>query len=160
MGRSPSLPPLMAAALLLLALGWGTAPAQEGPPADLPAAAGLDVKRALEAQIEALNGEDPDAVMALFHPQAPGHAQIRRSLVELFRARDLRYALEDYRFVAEDRPYAYARCVQSTHALDGSEPPRRLEQLFVFRREGERWKFWTSVVLSDLTPPAPPGRRR
>src|SRR5690606_29082970 len=96
------------------------------------------------------NEEDPDAAMALFHPQAPGHAAVRRSLVELFRARDLRYSLDGYRFVAEDGPYGYARCVQTTTSLDAKDEPRRVEQLFVFRRHGDEWRFWTSALLREL----------
>lgn len=137
------------AALLILGLtaAASRSPAQEpaGPAADGPA-----IHAALKAQIEALNAEDPDRVMALFHPGAPGLDEVRRGLVALFRARDHHYSLERFTFVAVDGPYAYARCLQTTSLASRPDaPPRAVEQLFVFRRSGAAWKFWTSVVLSD-----------
>ncbi len=150
---------LAVCAALLLGPSGGSAPAQEGPPSNLPSPVDGALRAALDEQVEALNAEDPDAVVALFHSEAPNFREVRRSLVELFRARDLRYKLDAYRFVAEDRPYAYARCTQTTEPLDGKGDARRVEQLFVFRRSGDEWRFWTSALLRELDPPARPGSR-
>jgi len=140
--------PLVALAAAATAFAVAGAFAQE--PAG-PSGVARQVHQALAAQIEALNAEDPDAVMALFHPAAPGLDELRRQLVALFRARDHRYTLERFKFVAEDGPYAYARCLQTT-AVVGRPPGevQRLEQLFVFRRADGGWKFWTSVVLREV----------
>jgi hypothetical protein len=130
--------------------GWLVQAQEEAGPSNV----GQVVEAALRAQVEALNAEDPDRVLELFHPQAQGVDQARRNLVQMFRAQDLRYSLERYRFVATDEPYAYARATQATR---GGPRPTRTEQLFVFRRDGSAWRFWTSVVLD--TEPGPSGKR-
>ena len=132
---------LSAAALLSVGVLWSARAQEEA----LPSNTGAQLVKALEAQIDALNGESPEGVMALFHSQAPELKAHRSGLVAMFRSYDLRYTLDSHHYVGLDEPYAYIRVLQTTQGA--KLRPSRTEQLFVFKREGREWKFWTSVVL-------------
>jgi hypothetical protein len=109
------------------------------------------LSKAIDDQLLALNAEDPDRVMALFHPRAPGLKQTRKSLVGMFRALELRYTLVSKHYVGVDEPYAYMRVIQETRG--GNVKPSRSESLFVFKRKERAWLFWTSVVLDKQPMP-------
>ena len=145
------------AALLLFVSGlfvWAGAGAQEAGPSKTEHL----LSAALEAQVKAMNAEDLNAMMALFHPGVPDSKEVRRSLAVMFRQLDLQYSLERQRLVAVDGRYAYLRCLQT---LRGD--PRgvsRSDQLFVFRRYGEGWRLWTSLLLEQVPLPVKgPGGR-
>ncbi len=123
-------------------LGLWTADAQQEA---LPSNTSTVLTKALEAQIAALNSEDPDAVVSLFHPRAPGLKESRKGLVEMFRRYDLNYTLDQKHYIGVDGRYAYMRVIQTTRG--GNMRPTRSEQLFVFCRAGKEWKFWTSAML-------------
>ncbi len=128
--------------VLVSAVALWSVQAQEA----LPSNTERTLKTALDAQIRALNAENPAGVMALFHPEAPNLDQTRKGLVAMFRSFDLRYRLDSKHYVGTDLPYAYIRVVQTT--VGTKLKPSRTEQLFVFKRRGKGWAFWTSVVLS------------
>lgn len=137
-----ALPLLLASLLATLAVGQEVGPSN----------AATVLGQSLSEQVSALNAEDPDRVMALFHPDAPNLDEVRASLVGMFRAQDLRFTLEEQHFVGVDGRYAYVRCVQTTRApATAAGPPAisRSEQLFVFRQLGSGWRFWTSAVLES-----------
>jgi len=139
--------PLLGALLATLAVG------QEEPGREAgPTNASTLLAEALTEQVSALNAEEPERVMALFHPDAPNLEEVRASLVGMFRAQDLRFTLDEQHFVGVDGRYAYVRCLQTTRApASAAGPPAvsRSEQLFVFRRLGPGWRFWTSAVLES-----------
>lgn len=148
----PLLRRLGLASLLVSALALWSVQAQEEA---LPSNTESVLSKALSRQLAALNGEDPDQVMALFHPQAPGLEESRRGLVTMFRTYDLQYTLDAKHYVGVDEPYAYMRIVQTTRGA--KLKASRTEQLFVFKRHQRDWMFWTSVVLEKR--PLPPSRR-
>ena len=137
--------------VLLLGLGascgLGVLRAQDPQPAG-PSNTQVVCESLVKQQMSALNLENPDGVMLVFHPEAPNRLELQRTLVQQFRMRDLRYKLLSLHFVAEDGPYAYMRMVQ---IVDGSREKTPFkgesELLLVFRKSTRGWKAWTSVRL-------------
>lgn len=139
--------------VLLLGLGgtWGLGVlrAQDPQPTG-PSNAQAVCESLVKQQLSALNLENPDGVMLVFHPEAPNRLELQRTLVQQFRLRDLRYELLSLHFVAEDGPYAYMRMRQ---IVDGSREQTpfkgETEMLLVFRKSLRGWKAWTSVRLQQ-----------
>lgn len=144
---------VMLSLVLLLGLGatcgLGVLRAQDPQPAG-PSNAEVVCASLVKQQLSALNLENPDAVMLVFHPEAPNRLELQRTLAQQFRLRDLRYKLLSLRFVAEDGPYAYMRMRQ---LVDGSRERTpfkgETELLLVFRKSLRGWKAWTSVRLAQ-----------
>ena len=144
---------VMLSLVLLLGLGatcgLGVLRAQDPQPAG-PSNAEVVCASLVKQQLSALNLENPDAVMLVFHPEAPNRLELQRTLAQQFRLRDPRYKLLSLRFVAEDGPYAYMRMRQ---LVDGSRERTpfkgETELLLVFRKSLRGWKAWTSVRLAQ-----------
>ena len=136
------------AGVLVSAVALWSVQAQEA----LPSNTERLLKAALDAQIRALNSENPAGVMALFHPDAPNLKQTQQGLVGMFRSYDLKYTIDSKHYVGTDLPYAYIRVVQTT--AGAKLKPSQTEQLFVFKRNGKSWAFWTSVVLNKRAIPS------
>lgn len=120
----------------------------------------------IERQTKALDAEDPDKAMAVFHPKAPGVNQIRATLVRQFALNDDSFKLVKTHYVGQDGKWAYMRSVQTiTGVREQKKFVTAVEELLVFRRHGREWRAWTSARLDqetrDVTPkgPRPPRKR-
>lgn len=145
------------AAAAALALGgaalWGPPAAAQGQMG--PSNTEVECRRVIEQQMSALNVENPQGAMMLFHPKCPDRDGMLRSLVDQFRRYDLRYKLKEAVFIGEEPgTYAYMRVKQT---VDGSHEKRpfkgETELLLVFRKDKNGWKAWTSAHLSQETKP-------
>jgi hypothetical protein len=115
----------------------------------------------VKQQISALNVENPQGVMLVFHPEAPNRNELHRTIVEQFRRKDLRFKLVSSHFVAEDGKWAYMRVVQQVSGGHTSPKPFKgeTEELLVFKRYKHMWKAWTSARLSQRSLTKGPQRR-
>ncbi|MGE0712557.1 MAG: nuclear transport factor 2 family protein [Planctomycetota bacterium] len=147
---------LVLSSLASLALVWRSAPARaqgEMGPSNTQVLCEALVKQ----QVSALNVENAQGVMMVFHPEAPNRQELLQTLTQQFRKLDLRYKLLETHFVAEDGDYAYLRVREH---VDGSHEQRpfqgETEDLLVFKRHQHTWKAWTSARLDAKSVPLAP----
>ena len=106
------------------------------------------VRKVYDAQLKALEAEDPKAFEATNHPKNPNLQATVESLPDLFKNYDLKYEVKSFRFVAADADYAYVRVVQVTSKVAGPDfNNNTVDGLHVFRKDGAAWKFWTTALL-------------
>lgn len=125
-----------------------------------------EMQRALQANFNACNDEDVEALMDTCSVDMPNREVFRRESEILFREKDLHYSLEDFRVTRNDGDYAEAWVVQSTYADDRRSDterrewfrngttllPReeRVEYMVSFKKDGRLWK-----CLATISEPVP-----
>ena len=138
------------AALVFLACILLTVPGGAQDQEPQPSNTAQVLQKLVERQTSALDHEDPNKVMALFHPKAPGLKEIRATLVQQFARYDDSFHLEKTHYVGEDGKWAYMRAIQTIRGVRKQTPfVTAVEELLVFRRSGREWRAWTSVRLEQ-----------
>ncbi len=118
----------------------------------LPSATFADTEQALRSLVEEnlimSQQENIAGVMATVHTQSPIYRSQMNIMEAISPAYDLEYQLLDFRFIAKDETYAYARIKFSTKKISGGNfQDNDLEALSIFRKENGRWKFWNQSNL-------------
>lgn len=125
----------------------------------------------LQANFNACNAEDIDALMDTCSVDMPDRPGFQRESEILFREKDIHYSLEDFRVTKNAGDYAEAWVVQSTYVDDrSSDSDRRewfrngttllpkeecVEYMVSFKKDGGRWK-----CLATISEPKPHLRQR
>lgn len=108
-----------------------------------------ELKALMLANLKATQSEDKKAVFATMHSQSPAKAGTNNMLDQIFTTYDLKYSILDFKYVAADETYAYARTKQLTEKVSGPAfNPNELESLVIFKQENGDWKLWTQAVLT------------
>ncbi|MFH2139150.1 MAG: hypothetical protein ABII88_11700 [Candidatus Omnitrophota bacterium] len=102
----------------------------------------------VESNFVALENEDIDGAMRTIHTQAPGYLQTMELSKQLFPYYDLRYTLLSFNYIGKDDEYALARGKQRTTKVQGPAFQNNIvDFIYVFKQEGDVWKFWSQAVL-------------
>jgi len=125
-----------------------------------------EIRDVLEANFQACNDRDIEALMDTCSEKMPDRAGFRRESQILFREKEIHYSLEDFRVVRLDGDYAEAWIVQSTYTEDRkSDSDQRsrfrngttllpaeecVEYMAAFRHEHGKWK-----CLATISEPVP-----
>lgn len=98
--------------------------------------------------LDALNQENLDAVLATIDPQAVGFASTRDAMKQLFDQYDLRYEIEKIEVVEKSATSARVRVFQVTRKINGPAfRDNRIEVIHTLTNVDGQWKFSdTSVV--------------
>ena len=106
------------------------------------------VKKTLQANFDATQAENIEAIMSTMHSMSPNRVATEAQLPMLFQQYDLKYELEDYQFVALSGEYAIARVKQRTTKISGPEFRNNiLDSFMIFRQENTQWKLWAQTIL-------------
>ena len=108
--------------------------------------------------VQLLQEEKVEEMMATIHPQSPAYAPSRTSVAELVKEFDLKCELTALEVLGMRKGDVRVRFEQITERKkDGvSEPKTRLVGVHVLRKDGEPWKiFDTEVINADLVDPLP-----
>jgi len=124
----------------------------------------------LQANFDACNREDVDALMETCSLDMPGRGKFRKESEIIFREKDIHYSMEDFKVTKISGDYAEAWVVQRTYADDRTSdseeratfrngttllPEEECVEYFVsFKRENGRWK-----CLETISEPKPYERR-
>lgn len=126
----------------------------------------VEMLRVLQANFDACNSEDVDALMDTCSVDMPDREGFRRESEILFREKDIHYSLVDFGVTRNDGDYAEAWVVQATYAEDRkSDTERRgrfrngttllpeeecVEYRVSFKKDAGRWK-----CLATISEPVP-----
>ncbi len=106
------------------------------------------IHQLIKQNLEANQSENIDRVMLTIHPQSPAYQSTRTEVQQVFPQYDLSYKLLEYKFIAVDGEYAYARMKQRTQKRFGPVfKDNEIEALRVFRKDKGQWKIWTQANL-------------
>lgn len=107
---------------------------------------------------QALQEENIEKSMSLFHPDAPNRAATQKSYETAFPSTQISYELKEFSYIGKDDKFAVVRFIQSIGILElngkkVTDPRRaRLEIMMLFRQSGESWKIWKSIEIERLAP--------
>jgi len=123
-----------------------------------------EIQQAVLRNFDACNREDIDDVMDSCADAMPGRGKFRKETLETFKDKDLHYSLVECELLEVKPPWAKARIVQTTHALDrGSKSPEEagfrnnsallpkaecVEYINTFKKENGRWKLY--LIISEM----------
>jgi hypothetical protein len=116
----------------------------------------------LQANFDACNREDPDALLETCSKDMPNREQFRQEAARLFREKDLHYSLMDFKLLGIRGDYAVAVVVQKTHTNDRESPSASLANYrnsttllpvggcvrykVAFKRDGRQWKGYVTLT--------------
>ncbi len=106
----------------------------------------------------ALQEENIEKSMNLFHPDSPNRAATQKSYEAAFPSNEFSYELKEFSYIGKDEKFAVARFTQSIAILEFNgkkvTDPRRasLEVMMLFRKSGDSWKIWKSIEIERLVP--------
>lgn len=107
-----------------------------------------DINAVIQQNLTHTQNEDLDAMMSTVHSQSPSYMPTRQAIGQLFPVFDLKYEILEYRFIAEDDEYAYAKIKQLTTKVAGPAfNNNEIEALQIFKKENGHWKLWTQANL-------------
>lgn len=125
-----------------------------------------DILAILQANFEACNREDADALMETCSVDMPDREKFRRESVKLWREKDIHYSIVDFRVVKIQGNLATAEIVQNTHCTDrkhADENERffrngttllpdgeKVRYMAAFKKESGKWKCY--LTISDPVP--------
>ncbi|MBS3765575.1 hypothetical protein KGY71_03535 [Candidatus Bipolaricaulota bacterium] len=92
--------------------------------------------------------EDLEGYMDMMHPQSPAYQQTRQGMNQMISRYDLEYELLSFTYLGKSGKYQMARVEQKT--TDNSEAMFRAnitDNLWVFRKQGDQWKGWNTMIL-------------
>ena len=107
---------------------------------------------------QALQEENIEKSMSLFHPDSPNRAATQKSYETAFPSTQISYELKNFSYIGKDEKFAVARFTQSIGILElngkkVTDPRRaRLEIMMLFRPSGDSWKIWKSIEIERLPP--------
>ena len=107
---------------------------------------------------QALQEENIEKAISLFHPDSPNRATTQKSYEAAFPTTQISYELKDFSYIGKDDKFAVVRFTQSIGILElngkkVTDPRRaRLEIMMLFRPSGDSWKIWKSVEIERLPP--------
>jgi hypothetical protein len=120
----------------------------------------------MQANFNACNEEDADALLASCSLSMPNREGLRRESVRLFAEKDVHYSLVSFKLLGIEGDYAVAEIVQDTISKDRSSPSEsiasfrnnttllpkaeRVRYKAAFKREQGSWKGY--VTLTDPVP--------
>lgn len=116
------------------------------------------LQRIASELFQALQEEDIEKAMGLFHPDSPNRAATQKSYEAAFPASQISYELKDFSYIGKDDKFAVARFTQSIGILElngkkVTDPRKgRLEMIMLFRLSGDSWRIWKSVEIERLPP--------
>lgn len=115
----------------------------------------------LQANFEACNREDADALMKTCSVDMPDRKRFRDESVKLWREKDIHYSIVDFRVVRIDGNLATAEIVQNTHCVDrkhADENERffrngttllpdsdKVRYMAAFKKEYGKWKCYMTI---------------
>lgn len=138
---------------VLLCVALFAAGCNRVPKADRDAA--LEVVR---RNVQFLQEEKVDELMATIHPQSPAFAATRASVTELVKEFDLKCELSALDVVGSSNGDLRVRFDQLTERKkDGVVEPRtRMVGMHVLRKDGDAWKIYdTEVINVEVVDPLP-----
>ncbi|WP_068544335.1 hypothetical protein [Thalassotalea crassostreae] len=108
-----------------------------------------EIKSVVEENFRATQAEDLNATLKTIHSQSASFAPSQNALNQIFSTYDLKYSLLEFKFIAEEGGYAYARVKQLTEKITGPAfSNNELESLQIFKKENGSWKLWTQANLA------------
>lgn len=125
-----------------------------------------EMRNILQANFDACNNEDVDALMATFSVDTPNKEEFRKASEKLFREKDIYYRLVDLRINKIQGNFATATVIQLSHTNDRNSDTDR-ESWFrngttlltkdecvrydvTFKKDGRTWK-----CLETISEPVP-----
>ncbi len=107
-----------------------------------------DVHELIQNNIKYIQQENVDLAMSTLHRQSPVYESTKSAMFQFNKLYDLKYELLQYRFITEDKDYAYVRVLQRTTKISGPLFNNNDIDLFhVLKKDAGQWKIWTSVPL-------------
>ena len=113
-------------------------------------ATGKAVHQTLIQGIVAFNNEDLNGTLKALHPDSPNYQVSKERISRIFRDHDVKMELVEFDFVGETGPYAIAHVkAKSTKSSDADTTFKNntTESLYIFRKQGNEWKFWGEYEL-------------
>lgn len=102
----------------------------------------------VEENFATAEAEDLEAHMDTMHAGSPVYRQTRKIAKQLFENYELDYELVSFRYVGKNGKYRMARVKQKTiNTGDTAYRDNVTNQLWAFRKNGEAWKGWNTMVL-------------
>lgn len=103
----------------------------------------------IRENLQAMEREDINAVMATVHPETPNFEASKTVNEELFKNYDLKFELVDMRLVSVENGEAKVSYKQKTHRVGGEadEPDVLAEGIHTLKKDGDKWKIISSVAL-------------
>lgn len=116
------------------------------------------VVECIRANLAATEAGDIEAVLATIHPRSTAYAQTPKLLKELNAKFTLAYDLESAEVEKATADGIRVRFIQTTRKVagDGDYPENRLEGVHLLKKDGEKWKIWSTQVLQVRTPDGKP----
>jgi hypothetical protein len=98
--------------------------------------------------LQAMEREDINAVMATVHPETPNFEASKAYNEDLFKNYDLKFELIDLKLVSLKKGEARVAFRQKTHRVDGdtNEPPVFAQGIHTLKKDGGKWKIVSSAA--------------
>lgn len=101
-----------------------------------------------KAQAAAIEAEDMNAYAKTFHSESFALAPSRNMTELLMKSYDMTVRVTKLSLVGQDETFLYARVAVETRKTAGPAFRDNLvESIWVFKKENNDWKFWSSGVL-------------
>lgn len=114
-------------------------------------ATGKAVQQTLTQGIAAFNNEDLNGTLKALHSDSPNYQVSKERISRIFRDHDAKMELVEFDFVGETGPYAIARVeAKSIKQSDTTFKNNTTESLYIFRKQGNEWKFWGEYELQTV----------
>jgi len=115
-------------------------------------ATGKAVQQTLVQGVAAFNKEDLNTTLKALHPDSPNYQVAKERISRIFRDHDVKTQLVEYDFVGETGPYAIARVKATSidQKADAEFRDNTTESLYIFRKQGNEWKFWGEYELQTV----------
>lgn len=125
-----------------------------------------EMMEVMQANFDACNMEDVDALMETCSVDMPRREEFRDDCVRLWREKDIHYSLISFQILRVEGEMAVASVVQKTHAVDRSSASGRdafvrngtglltkdecVEYKVAMKKDGRKWKCL--LVISEPVP--------
>lgn len=116
------------------------------------------IKQVFRDQVEALENEDLEGVLATIHPESPEYGVTRDNIGTLFELFDLEYKVDDIEVVKLEGNLAEVRAVRESRVVNepaegeegaGTVKDTRRTELYEVRKTGEGWKIYTILAVES-----------
>ncbi len=107
----------------------------------------------VRANLAAMEKGDLAAAMATVHPLSPSYAQAMEQTQAIFANYKVAFTLEKAEVVESSPEGIRVKFVQLTKKLEGPDtfPDHRSEGIHLLRRDGEKWKIWSTQITQART---------
>ena len=111
---------------------------------------------AIRENLDAMQREDLNGVMATVHPQTPDFEASKAIIEEIFKKYDLKFELSNLKLVSLKDGEAKVAYTQKTMRVGGEAdlPDNMVEGVHTLKKDGDKWKITNSVQLR-VTPLSP-----